>query len=142
MASIREQIIVAVLAKLEALQSLPATSIFRSRQTAITRAQSPCAVVRKLVEPAPENRNVDERRLAFVVEIYTRGDDAEAAADPIEAEIHAVLMADRALGGVCTLLLPADTIFEGADADQPAHRTEMHFSAMYRADSNDLGKPA
>ncbi|PYJ07914.1 MAG: hypothetical protein DMF06_14250 [Verrucomicrobia bacterium] len=142
MASIREQIILAVLAKLQALQTLPATSIFRSRQTAITREESPCAVLRKLVEPAPENRNVDERRLEFAVEIYTRGDDAEAAADPIEVEIHAVLMADRTLGGSCTLLLAVDTIFEGADADQPAHRTEMHFSALYRVDSNDLSKPA
>lgn len=138
----RETIILAALAKLQTLTTLAATRVYRSREAAITRGESPCVVLRKVSDPVPENRNVDEHRLAFVVEVYARGENAEAIADPIENEIHKVLLADCTLGGVCTLLLASDTDFEGADADQPAHRTLMHFTAAYRVEYQDLSKPA
>lgn len=138
----REQIILAVKAKLITLSTVPAARIYRSREAAITRGESPCVVLRKVTDPIPENRNVDERRFSFVVEVYARGENAEAVADPIEDEIHRVLMADCTLAGACTLLLASDTDFQGADADQPAHRTLMHFTASYRVEYQDLSKPA
>jgi hypothetical protein len=142
MASRREAIILAVRAKLEALATVPASHVYRSRETAVTREESPAVVLRKDRDPAPENRNVDEHRLHFVVEIYTRGEDAEADADPIEVEIHAALMVDRTLGNKCILLEAGDTIFAGANADLPAHCTEMHFSALYRVEPGGLSNPA
>jgi len=142
MASRREAIILAVRAKLNQLATVPASRVYRSRETAITRAESPAVVLRKDSDPAPENRNVDERRLHFVIEIYTRGENAEADADPIEVEIHDALMVDRTLGDKCILLEAGDTIFVDANADLPAHRTEMHFSALYRVKPEGLSNPA
>jgi hypothetical protein len=142
MATRREQIILAVIAKLATLISLPAGRVFRSRETAITRGEAPCVVVQKKSEPPPENRNVAEMRLGFVIEVYTRGENGEADADPIENEIHALLMADRTLGDTCLLLDANGTDWEGADADQPAHITLMGFSAMYRVEPENLSEPA
>lgn len=142
MATIRENIMLAVLAKLNALTSLPATKVFRCRNTAITRGESPCLVLRKDKEEAPEVFNVHERHLNFVIEIFVRGENGESDADPIEAEVHNVLMIDRTLGGKCTLLIAEDTEFEAEDADLTAHQTIMRFSALYRVEPENLSQAA
>lgn len=142
MATIRENIMLAVLAKLGALTSLPATKVFRCRKTAVTRDESPCLVLRKESEPLPEVRSVHERYLHFVIEIFVRSENGEADADTIEAEVHNVLMTDRTLGGKCTLLNAGETVFEDEDADLTAHKTIMRFSALYRVESENLSLAA
>jgi hypothetical protein len=142
MATIRENIMLAVLAKLSAMSSLPASKVFRNRKTAITRGDSPALLLRKDNEPAPEVVNVHQRQLHFVIEIYVRGENGESDADPIEAEVHNKLMMDRTLGGKCTLLIAADTEYESADADLTAHRTIMRFNALYRVEPENLSLAA
>lgn len=142
MATLRENIMAAVLAKLTALTTLPAAKVFRSKTTAVTRDESPCMVLRKDHELGPEIFNVHQRQLNFIVEIYVRGDNGETDADPIEAEVHQQLMADRTLGGSCVLLGAGDTEYESEDADLAAHRTRMRFSALYRVEPDDLSVAA
>jgi hypothetical protein len=140
MATLREQVLLAAFGKLQTLSSIQSSHVFRDRWTAVTRDESPAMVIRKESEAAPDSYNVAQHRIRFVVEIFTRGSDAEAAADPIEDEVHKKLMADRTLGGVCLLLDAAETEFEGADADGAAHKTIMHFEALYRVAPENLSE--
>jgi hypothetical protein len=138
MTTLREGIMSAVLNKLVTMSSLASTKVFRSRETAITRAESPCIVLRKVSEADPETFNVSQRELVFAVDIFSRGENAEVDTDAIENEVHSKLMAERTLGGKCTLLKALDTEWASDDADQDAHKATMKFSALYRCQSDDL----
>lgn len=138
MTTLREGVMAAVLSRLVTMSSLASSKIFRSRETAITRAESPCIVLRKQSEDSPENFNVAQRELVFAVDIYSRGENAEVDTDGIENEVHSKLFADRTLGGACTILHALQTEWVGEDADQTAHRSTMTYKAVYRCLPEDL----
>lgn len=134
--TLREQIVRAVVERLSSLRSVPRQSVFRSRQQALSSSELPAVVVRKVSDVIGERQGAHE--LTLGVEIYTRGEAAEADADPIAEEAHRALTTFAVAN---TVLVPDDTAFDDADADGGAHRTIMIFKARYFCDTSDLAQP-
>lgn len=135
--TLREQIVRAVVERLGTLQSLPRSSIYRSRQQALSANELPALVVRKVSDAVGDRPGMHD--LTLGVEVYTRGEAAEADADPITEEAHRKLAGFVAATNVA--LIPDDTAFDDADADGGAHRTVMIWKARYFCDMGDLAQP-
>ena len=132
MASKRESIINAVISALTGTTGV-GSNIFRSRQEPIDRDTAPAIIVR-WVSDLPEfvGVNVMNSRLTFVVEVYTRGYQADALADPIAVSAYAKIMANRTLGGGCLDITGGNQAVDMDSADADACILTMEFEALYR----------
>lgn len=140
MASVREQILEYVVARLEAITSTsPAlkSRVHRSRQVPVRRGEG----VRVLVEPVEEEVTAMiaqrvERMLTFRVRIVLHDDAPDAAADPIAVAIYAQLMGTesaRRMGGLLQLpLQETSRVFPLEDADGTPIDYQINFVAPYR----------
>lgn len=133
MASKREQIIDAIVAALAGTVGV-STRIFRSRAAAISRAETPCLVVRPISE-TPGDNVVDyrEARLLVAIEVYVRSDSApDSAADDTEVSLHNKVMTDAGITALVIDRSAVQTIFEQDDADESALIVQMQYEFWYR----------
>lgn len=127
----REQIMQAIVTLLAGIPG--STGVYRSREDAMTREESPCVVVR------PDGEDVEEvaiglidARLTVRVEVYARGAAPDSAADAVAEVAHSRLMSSPTLGGLAVDIIEDGTDFDAEGADQDAGITSMRFIVWHR----------
>lgn len=115
----REQILAAIATTLAGATGV-SSRIYRSRQEAFGRSESPAIVI----EPAPDSPSPEpvstckiDWTLNVSIAVYARGTVPDQVADPVILSLHSKLMADRTLGGLAMDIYPAsvDPQFDAGD---------------------------
>ena len=143
--SIREQILLAVLAAVRPnVQSLGAT-LHRSPTVAISREQCPALVVFPESESITERANdrVTRELTIRVVALARAVPPAipETEADCLLTAAHAALMADGTLGGLALGIREQECDWEVEDADAVAAAIPARYRITYRTRAHDLSTP-
>ena len=137
----REQILAAVDTLLAATAGA-AGRVYRSRQEAFSRNESPAVVILPGGSPAspePVSTCKIDWTFTLVIEIYARGAIPDQVADPVVKSIHSLLMADRSLGGLAMDIWPGDRDDEFAAAEGGAVKEVLTYQIRYRTSIEDLG---
>ena len=136
MPSRREQILAKIASVLSGNQQI---GVYRSRVEALSRDDLPAIVIR------PDTETIDNTSLGIAVRlleielmVHARGEIPDQAADSIVAWMHATLMADQTLGGLCGRVIERETKYEFVDADYPAVQISVKYEIKYHTKANDL----
>ena len=145
MNSIREQILLAVMAAVRpAAQGLGAT-VHRSPTVAISREQCPALVVFPESEAITERANdrVTRELMVRIVALARAVPPAapETEADQLLTAAHEALMADLNLGGLALGLREQECEWEVEDADAVAAAIPARYAITYRTLACDLSSP-
>ena len=143
--SIREQILLAVLAAVRTSVEALGATLHRSPTVAISREQCPALVV------FPESESITERANDRVTRVLIVRFVALARAVPPaipETEVdrlltaaHAALLADRNLGGLALGIREQECEWDIEDADAVAAAIPARYAITYRTLAGDLSTP-
>lgn len=140
--SIREQILQAVTGLLLPVAAAAGAQVQRSPPTGITREQSPALLVfpeSDAITQRPNDRV--ERQLVFRVVALARetgGEAPEVIADRLLVAVHAALLANLNLGGLCLGIHEMDCDWDVEDADATAAAIPARYQITYRTLAADL----
>ena len=141
MSTKQEQILAAVATKLAPTTGVSGR-VYRSRQEAFSRNESPAVVI----EPGPDNAAPEpastckiDWTFTLVVAVYARGTIPDQVADPVVKSVHSLLMADRTLGGLIMDLWPLGREPQFAKGDLAAVLVVLSYRVRYRTSVTDLG---
>jgi hypothetical protein len=136
----REQILAHIDTTLAATSGVSGR-VYRSRQEAFSRSESPSVIV----EPGPESSGPEavstckiDHTLTLVVAVYARGLIPDQVADPVVQSVHSLLMADRSLGGLAMDIWPLSRNPEFNAADGAAVVEVLSYRIRYRTSVTDL----
>lgn len=121
MASIREQIMQAAVAALNAGSGKPVgTTVMRSRLSAIEQSELPCIVVYQGSEPVQTMKGLKfspilERSLNLMIELRVSDEAPDAALDPFLTYVTATLQGTTNFGGLANAILEKDITWELAE---------------------------
>lgn len=140
--SIREQILLAVLAAVRAPVAALGATLHRSPTVAISREQSPALVVFPESEQISERAN-DRVTRELTVRLVALARAVPPAAPETQADLiltaaHAALMADRNLGGLALGIREQDCEWDVEDADAVAVAIPARYCISYRTLDTDL----
>jgi hypothetical protein len=137
----REQILAAVDTLLAATAGATGR-VYRSRQEAFSRAESPSVVI----EPGPSTSSPEpvstckiDTVFTLVVAVIARGTVPDQVADPVVKSVHSLLMADRSLGGLVMDIWPMSRTPEFERAESAAVVEVLTYRVQYRTSIEDLG---
>jgi hypothetical protein len=136
----REQILAAIALLLDGTEGV-GSRVYRSRQEAFAREEAPCILIEPGTDVAkeePVSTCKIDWRLPVSIIVHTRGPIPEQLAAPIIADLHAKLMADRSLGGLCMDIYPSEVIHQREQGDATAGWTSCLYSVRYRTSITDL----
>jgi len=134
-ASRREQIIGAILAKLGAVSGV---GLYRSRLIALSRADSPAIVLRwEKDDVVKRNNDLSEREMVVVVDVIARGAVPDSVADQYCVSAHAKVMEDENIGGAL-FTRPMGDVCEMQEADLDAVVVSMRYLIGYRTAAKTL----
>jgi len=140
--SIREQILLAVLAAVRPAAQALGAGVHRSPTVAITREQSPALVVFPESEAITERANdrVTRELTLRIVALARAVPPAvpETEADRLMTAAHAALMADANLGGLALGIREQECEWEVDDADAVAAAIPTRYQVTYRTLASDL----
>ena len=140
--SLRERILLAVLAAVRPAADGLGATLHRSPTLAITREQCPALVVFPESEAIAERANdLVTRELTIRLVALARAvppTSPETEADRLLTAAHRVLMADGNLGGLCLGIREQDCEWEVEDADAVAAAIPARYRITYRTLANDL----
>ena len=140
--SIRERILLAVLAAVRAPVTALGATLHRSPTVAIAREQSPALVVFPESEQISERANdrVTRKLTVRLVALARAVPPAapETQADLILTAAHAALMANRNLGGLALGIREQDCDWDIEDADAVAAAIPARYAITYRTLDTDL----
>lgn len=138
MNSIADQIVDAIVLALATAAGV-AGRVFRSRELAILRDETPCIVVLLGNESSTAlGDDVDDNRLMVDIEISTRGDPFDKLADPVAVDAHRLLRADPGLSTIVTAIRRKERIWAADEADATAGCTTLKYELRYLSAANDL----
>ena len=135
----QEQILAVVATKLAATSGA-AGKVYRSRQEAFSRNESPAVVI----EPGPDAATMAvsgckiDWSFTLVVAVYARGMIPDQVADPLVHSIHGLLMADRTLGDLAMNVEPIGRNPQFEKGDLAAVEIELLYRITYRTSVGDL----
>jgi len=134
----RESILDAVKAALAGTTSV-STRIYRSRSTALSRAESPALLISWSADNASQTTSLAtlDWTLEIQIAVIVRGDTPDEVADPIVESLHSKIMAST-LGGYTMDVIPTGTTNENFDADQPGGVVTCSYQIKYRTLNNNL----
>ena len=114
-------------------------TFYRSRQAAVSRREKLVGILEPEIDETTylATRFV-RRQLTVKAIVVSRGDVPDNAADPAIAAMHAAIMADPTLAGLCALCVPIGTDWEFALADLDAAVTCCRFKISYATRIDDL----
>lgn len=113
--------------------------VYRSRVAALRREESPSIVIEPVNDTAVQDvLGFLTWTLQFRVAVVVRGDVPDQQGDSIVESIHALLMADRNMGGLAQDLLPQGTYFSMVEGDKPIGVIETLYNATYRTTETSL----
>lgn len=135
----REGIIDAFVTALAGTASV-STRIYRSRATALTKAQAPALVVRWNQDQFTGEWVSDkqERTLSILLDVYARGSKPDEIADPILVDAHSKIMANSSLRALVIDIYAGDTSFDMEQADGDAGFTTQQYLVKYRHKGTDF----
>ena len=133
MATKREQILTAITTALATTVEVNGR-VYRSRVTAVQRAESPAIVVEPISDTPTQNTSLPtlDWRMRVRVSVIVRGDVPDQLADPVIESMHAKMVADLTLGGYAIDVQPDEVSFNLVDADQPAGVIFNDYIIQYR----------
>lgn len=135
----RENILAAIRTALTGTTNV-GTRIYRSRVTAIARAESPAIVIEPVSDTAEQNTSLPtlDWTLTVRIAVIVRGDIPDQFSDPIVQSLHSKLMADLTLNGYAMDVQPAGVNFDLLNADEPAGVIACDYLVRYRTSLTDL----
>lgn len=135
--SIREQIIQALATSVASLPGV--TGVYRSRVEAYSRSESPALTIEAgQAIPTIHALCKIDWSMDLLVSAYTRGAVPDTAADAVLTAAHALLMADRTVGGLAVNLSPGPVTTDLERADEASCWMTAVFSVTYRTSIHDL----
>lgn len=139
MATKREQILAQIASTLASTAGVSGR-VYRSRATAIARAESPAIIVEPVIDTCQQVTSLPKLdwTLRVRVVVTIRSTNAYTDADSIIESMHSKLMADLTLGGLAIDVQPNITNFDFFDADQPAGVFTSEYEVLYRTSVTDL----
>ncbi len=141
MTTIREQILVFITTALADTTGVSGR-VYRSRVEALSRDEAPAIVI----EPGPDRANVVatcklDWTMDLLVVVHTRGQIPDQLADPIVADAHSKLMADRSIGGLAIDIVPTLSDPQRDKADLTSLWQVLTYQVRYRTAIDDLTSP-
>lgn len=138
--SLREQIAEAAKAVIEPMFTQPGEIVYRSLLTPLARSVNAAAKVDWTQEQGQRlTGSGDECALDLHVAVMVRAQDgAEAIVDGYMVQAHALLMADRRLGGLCEEIELVAAGKTGAANEQEVVEIAHVYRVTYRHKTNDL----
>ena len=108
--------------------------VYRSRVTAMQRAESPAIVIEPISDTPTQNTSLPtlDWRMRVRVTVIVRGDVPDQLADPIIENMHARMVADLTLSGYAIDVQPDEVSFNMFDSDQPAGVIFNDYIVQYR----------
>jgi hypothetical protein len=108
--------------------------VYRSRVTAMQRAESPAIVIEPISDTPTQNTSLPtlDWRMRVRMTVIVRGDVPDQLADPIIEDMHARIVADLTLGGYAIDVQPDEVTYNMLDADQPAGVIFNDYIVQYR----------
>lgn len=108
--------------------------VYRSRVTAVQRAESPAIVIEAISDTPAQNTSLPtlDWRMRVRVSVIVRGETPDELADPIIENMHARMVADLTLGGYAIDVQPDEVTFNMFDSDQPAGVIFNDYIVQYR----------
>ena len=139
MATRREQILAQIATTLASTAGVSGR-VYRSRATAMARAESPAIIVEPITDTCQQLTSLPKLdwTLRVRVVVTIRSTNAYTVADSIIESMHSLLMADLTLGGIAQDIQPQITNFDFFDADQPAGVFSNEYEVKYRTTVADL----
>lgn len=133
----REQIIQALAAS---VASLPGVSgVYRSRVEAYSRDESPALTIEAgQAIPTIHAQCKIDWSLDVLVSAYARGTVPDTAADAVLTAAHALLMADRTVGGLAINVVPGPVTTDLERADAASCWMTAAFTITFRTAIHDL----
>lgn len=137
----REQILSAIATALEDTEGVSGR-VYRSRVEAFSRNEAPALII----EPGPDRAQVYaicklDWTMDLLVVVHTRGQIPDQLADPIVADVHSKLMADRSLGGLAIDIVPTLSDPQRDKADLTSLWQVLTYQVRYRTAIDDLTSP-
>ena len=145
MTSIREQILLALVAAVRPAADALGATVHRSPTVAIAREQCPALVVFPEGEAITERANdrvtreLTVRLVALARAVPPLAPETEA--DRLLTAAHAALMADTNLGGLALGIRELECEWEVEDADAVAAAIPARYGVTYRTLARDLSQP-
>ena len=135
----RENILAAVRTALTGTTGV-GTRIYRDRQSAFARDETPAIVVEPVNDQAAVETSLPTLTWSLTVRIaiIVRGAIPDQLADPIVNSAHTKLMADLTLGGYAMDIIPQGVNFDMAEADQTAGVIMCDYLIRYRTTLTNL----
>ena len=129
----REQVLSAIATALATTAGVNGR-VYRSRVTAMQRAESPAIVIEPISDTPSQNTSLPtlDWRMRVRVTVIVRGDVPDQLADPIIESMHAKMVADLTLGGYAIDVQPDEVTFNMFDSDQPAGVIFNDYIVQYR----------
>jgi hypothetical protein len=129
----REQILSAIATALTTTAGVSGR-VYRSRVTAMQRAESPAIVIEPISDTPTQNTSLPtlDWRMRVRVTVIVRGDVPDQLADPIIESMHAKMVADLTLGGYSIDVQPDEVTYNMFDSDQPAGVIFNDYIVQYR----------
>ena len=129
----REQILSAIATALATTAGVSGR-VYRSRVTAMQRAESPAIVIEPISDTPTQNTSLPtlDWRMRVRVTVIVRGDVPDQLADPIIESMHAKMVADLTLGGYAIDVQPDEVTYNMFDSDQPAGVIFNDYIVQYR----------
>ena len=115
--------------------------VYRSRQEAFSRNESPAIVIEPGGDQAaaePVSTCKIDWTFTVVVAVYARGTVPDQTADPVIQSMHSLLMADRTLGGLVMDIWPSSMDPQFDKADLAAGWMVNTYTVRYRTSVTDL----
>ena len=114
--------------------------IFRSRTTALTRAETPSIIIEPQNDVVEQTTSLPtlDHTLTVRLSVVVRSGTPHQTADPTVENMHSRLMADLTLNGNAIDIQTADTSFEFIDADQSGGIIGCEYDIRYRTNVDDL----
>ena len=139
MATRREQILAQIATTLASTAGVSGR-VYRSRSTAVARAESPAIIVEPVTDTAQQVTSLPKLdwTLRVRIVVVSRSVNSYTDADSVIESMHSLLMADLTLGGIAIDVQPVLTSFDFIDADQPAGVFSNEYDVKYRTQVADL----
>ncbi len=134
--SILEEMLEKASAVITAAASVP---VYRSRAAAVALPEGTVIIIFPEEEDSSYFANTPvKREVIVVIRIVARGDVPDQVADPVRVAMHAALMADPTLGGLCLRIVEQGTKWEIEEADMTAVNVESRYKFIYLTPTNSL----
>jgi len=135
----REQILAQIATTLASTTGVTGR-VYRSRVTALARAESPSLIIEPVSDTCQQVTSLPKLdwTLRVRVTVVIRSQNTYTDADSTIESMHSKIMSDLTLGGLAIDVQPNITNFDFFDADQPAGVFQSEYEVRYRTFVDDL----